>query len=47
MIRLIALKTMLKLHQVDEVQPLLEKALELDGNDFELNLIYAGNAGPV
>jgi hypothetical protein len=40
-IRLVALKTMLKLHQVDEVQPLLEKSLELDGNGFELNLIYA------
>lgn len=45
MIRLIALKTMLKLHQMDEVQPLLEKALELDGNGFELNLIYASMLG--
>ncbi len=44
-IRLIALKTMLKLHQVDEVQPLLEKALELDGSGFELNLIYASMLG--
>ena len=44
-IRLIALKTMLKLHQVDDIQPLLEKAFELDGNGFELNLIYASTLG--
>ena len=44
-IRLIALKTMLKLHQVDEIQPLLDKALALDGNDFQLSLIYASTLG--
>lgn len=30
---------------VNGVQPLLDKALELDGNGFELNLIYASTLG--
>jgi len=48
-IRIIALKTMLRLHQVSEIPPLLNKALELngnaDGNEFELNLIHASTLG--
>ena len=44
-IRLIALKTMLKLCQFDSLFCLLEKAIELDGEYTDLNLIHASALG--
>lgn len=44
-IRLIALKTMLKLHQLDDLLILLNKAIEIDGESDELNIIHASALG--
>jgi serine/threonine-protein kinase len=44
-IRLIALKTMLKLYQLDDLFLLYEKAIKLDGKNDDLNLIYASALG--
>ena len=44
-LRLVALKTMLKLQQLDDLSLLLNKAIELDGESDELNIIHASALG--